>query len=178
MILLFIFISGLEVFGTGMVGPFIAIAISPASIKNIYWLNLIYQELDLNSEQQFLMIVGLLIVGIFYLKAFLSFNAQKTVFEFSFGLKRKLSCKLLKAYMEAPYSYHLQINSAALIQNLINTTDSVTVGVVSTFLTFVSNAVIVLALTILLVKTNAFALILIAVILLISFGLLDRKSVV
>jgi ATP-binding cassette, subfamily B, bacterial PglK len=172
MLFLFIFVSGLEVLGTGMIGPFIAIATSPDSIQSVDWLNSIYKQLNLNSEQQFLILLGLLVVIAFYLKALLSFNAQKKVFEFSSNLKRNLSCKLLKAYMEAPYSYHLSINSATLIQNLINTTDAVSIGVVSTFLTFVSNSVIVLALMLLLIKTNAIALILIAALLLISFGLL------
>ncbi|HIK06633.1 MAG TPA: ABC transporter ATP-binding protein [Trichormus sp. M33_DOE_039] len=169
---LFILISGLEVFGTGMISPFIAIAINPDGIKNIYWLNLIYNQINFKSEQQFLIIFGSLVVIAFYLKSFLAFNAQKTVFKFSYGLKKELSCKLLKAYIQAPYSYHLRINSATLIQNLINTTDSVSLGVVSTFLTLISNTVIVLALMLLLIKTNAIALILIAVLLLISFGLL------
>jgi ABC-type multidrug transport system fused ATPase/permease subunit len=65
------------------------------------------------------------------------------------------------------------MNSATLIQNITNTTDAVSIGVVSTFLTFISNSVIVLSLMLLLIKTNAIALILIAVLLLICFGLLD-----
>lgn len=172
MLFLFIFVSSLEVFGTGMIAPFISIAINPDTIKNIYWLDLIYKQLHLNSEQQFLILLGLVVVIAFYLKAFLAFNAQKTVFKFSSNLKGKLSYKLLKAYIEAPYSYHMRINSATLIQNIINTTDSVCFGIVSTFLTFISNTVIILALMLLLIKTNAIALILIAVLLLISFGLL------
>jgi ABC-type multidrug transport system fused ATPase/permease subunit len=180
MLFLFILVSSLEVFGTGMIAPFITIAITPDSIKNIYWLDLIYHQMNFNSQQQFLIFLGLLVILAFYLKAFLAFNAQKTVFQFSSNLKRKLSCKLLTAYINAPYTYHLQINSARLIQNLLDTTDSVSVGVVSTFLTFISNTVVVLALMLLLIKTNAIALILIAVLLLISFGLLypmkDRLS--
>ena len=172
MLCLFILISSLEVFGTGMISPFIAIAISPNAIKNTSWLNLIYNQMNFHSEQQFLIFIGLVVIIAFYLKSFLAFNAQKTVFRFSYGLKGELSCKLLKAYIEAPYSYHLRINSATLVQNIINTTDGVCVGILSTFLTFISNSVIVLALILLLIKTNAIALILIAVLLLISFGLL------
>ncbi|TVP62264.1 MAG: ABC transporter ATP-binding protein [Nodularia sp. (in: Bacteria)] len=172
MLFLFILISGLEVFGTGMISPFIAVAINPDAIKNISWLNLIYTQMNFNSEQQFLIVLGSLVIIAFYLKSFLAFNAQKAVFKFSFGLKRELSCKLLKAYIQAPYSYHLRINSATLIQNLINTTDDVSIGIVSTFLTFISNTIIFLALMLLLIKTNALALILIAILLLISFGLL------
>ncbi|MDD1415444.1 ABC transporter ATP-binding protein/permease [Dolichospermum sp. ST_con] len=155
-----------------MISPFIAIAISPNAIKNTSWLNLIYNQMNFHSEQQFLIFIGLVVIIAFYLKSFLAFNAQKTVFRFSYGLKGELSCKLLKAYIGAPYSYHLRINSATLVQNIINTTDGVCVGILSTFLTFISNSVIVLALILLLIKTNAIALILIAVLLLISFGLL------
>ncbi len=172
MLCLFILISGLEVFGTGMISPFIAIAVSPEAIKNTYWLNVIYNQINFNSQQQFLIFLGLVLVIAFYLKSFLAFNAQKTVFKFSYGLKGELSCKLLKAYIEAPYSYHLRINSATLIQNIIDTTDAVSIGVASTFLTLISNTIIVLALILLLVKTNAIALILITLLLIISFGLL------
>ena len=172
MLFLFILVSSLEVFGTGMIAPFISIAVSPDAIKSIYWLDLIYKQLHFNSEQQFLIILGSVVIIAFYLKAFLAFNAQKAVFKFSSSLKRELSCKLLKSYIEAPYGYHLRINSATLIQNITNTTDAVSIGVVSTSLTFISNTVIVLALMLLLIKTNAIALILIAVLLLISFGLL------
>ena len=172
LLFLFIFVSGLEVLGTGMIAPFIAIAVKPDTIKNIYWLNRIYNQINFHSEHQFLIFLGLVVVIAFYLKSFLAFNAQKTVFKFSFGLKRELSCKLLKAYIEAPYSYHLRINSATLVQNIINTTDAVCIGVVSTLLTSICNSTIIVALMFLLIKTNAVALILIAVILLIFFGLL------
>ncbi|MTJ34182.1 ABC transporter ATP-binding protein [Dolichospermum sp. UHCC 0260] len=172
LLFLFIFVSGLEVLGTGMIAPFIATAVKPDTIKNIYWLNRIYNQINFHSEHQFLIFLGLVVVIAFYLKSFLAFNAQKTVFKFSFGLKRELSCKLLKAYIEAPYSYHLRINSATLVQNIINTTDAVCIGVVSTLLTSICNSTIIVALMFLLINTNAVALILIAVILLIFFGLL------
>ncbi|MEY2833034.1 MAG: hypothetical protein RLZZ574_2293 [Cyanobacteriota bacterium] len=172
MIFLFIFISGLEVFGTGAIGPFIAIATNPDTIVSNYWLHSIYQQLNFNSQQQFLTILGLLVIVAFYIKAFFSFNAQKSVFEFGYGLRGKLAYKLMKAYIEAPYSFHLETNSAALIQNVVTSTDMVCIGLIMSLLTSISNAVVILALIILLVTTNSMALILIAIIMLVSFGLL------
>ena len=172
MMFLFLFISLLEVGGTGIIGPFIAIALSPDLVKTNYWLSLIYKQLNFSSDQQFLIFLGSFVIVLFFVKAFFAFNAQKAVFKFSNNLKAKLSCKLLKAYIEAPYSYHLNINSATLIQNLTSTTDAVSIGVVSTLLTFISNSAIVLALMLLLIKTNLIALILIAILLFISFVLL------
>lgn len=172
MIFLFLVTSGLEVLGTGMIGPFIAIATTPSSVESIYWLNSIYQQFNFNSNQQFLVVLGLLVIIAFYIKAFLSFNAQKAVFEFGYSLRSELACKLMKAYIEAPYSFHLRINSATLIQNITTSTDQFCLGLVMTLLTSISNIIIILALVILLIKTNAMALVFIAMILLVAFGLL------
>ncbi|WP_235355045.1 ABC transporter ATP-binding protein [Aliterella atlantica] len=155
-----------------MVGSFIAIATSPNSIKNSYWLNLAYQQLKFSSEQQFLLVIGLVVIIAFYAKAFFSFNAQKVVFEFGYKLKGELSYKLMKAYIEAPYSFHLRINSATLIQNVVTSTDQFCIGLVMPLLTSISNSVIILALVLLLVATDITALIFIAMILLVAFGLL------
>jgi ATP-binding cassette, subfamily B, bacterial PglK len=171
-IFLFIFISGLEVLGTGAIGPFISIATNPEIIKNNSQLNTIYQYLNFSSDKQFLIVLGIILIVAFYLKAFFSFNAQKLVFEFGYKLRGKLSYQLMKTYIQAPYSFHLKVNSATLIQNVVTSTDMVCIGVVMPLLTSISNTVIVLALILLLVTTNSIALILIAMIMLIAIALL------
>lgn len=176
MIFIFFFISGLEVFGTGIIGPFIAIATNPDLVKSNSWLYLIYTKLNFNSQHEFLIVLGLLVIIAFYVKAFLSFHAQKAVFQFGYMIKSELSCKLMKAYMEAPYSFHLNINSATLIQNITATTDSVSIGVIMGILTFISNVLVVLALMALLVKTNPMALILIVMLLTIMLWLIKSMK--
>lgn len=173
MIFLFIFISCLEVFGTGAIGPFISVATTPDSTEGNSWLNSVYQQLNFNSEQQFLIFLGIIVIIAFYIKAFLSFKAQKAVFDFGYGLRGELAHKLMKAYIEAPYSFHLRINSATLIQNVIASTEHFCIGLVLSFLTSISNTVVIFALTLLLVKTDALALIFIAMIGLVVLGLLQ-----
>jgi ATP-binding cassette, subfamily B, bacterial PglK len=172
MAFLFLFISCLEVIGTGMIGPFIAVATNPGLVKTNQWLNLVYGQMNFSSEQHFVILLGVLVLIAFYVKAFLSFEAQKSVFKFGYTLKGNLSYKLLKAYLEAPYSFHLRINSATLIQNVIGTTDNVCIGVVMPLLTAISNAAITLALILLLIKSSAMALLLIALLLPIVVGLI------
>jgi len=167
----FLFISVLEVIGTGMIGPFIAVATNPDLVKTNYWLNLIYSQLNFSSEQYFLIVLGAVVLIAFYAKAFLSFKAQKAVFQFGHTLKGNLSYNLLKAYLEAPYSFHLQVNSATIIHNITATTDNVCIGVVMPLLTTISNFAIVLALTLLLIKASAMALFLIGLLLPIVVGL-------
>jgi ATP-binding cassette, subfamily B, bacterial PglK len=176
MVFTFLFISGLEIFGTGIIGPFIAIATNPDFVKSNRWLNLIYTKLNFNSEQQFLLVLGLLVVMAFYVKAFLSFHSQKAVFQFVFNMKSDLTCKLMKAYIEAPYSFHLNVNSATLIQNITSTLDNVCSGVIMNLLTSTSNMLIVLALMVLLVKTSSIALIMIAMLSLVMIGLIKSMK--
>jgi len=171
MIFIFISISGLEVLGTGIIGPFIAIATNPDLIRSNSWLNSTYTTFNFNSDSQFLIALGLVVIVAFYVKAFLSFHAQKSVFQFGYKLKGELSCKLMKAYLIAPYSFHLNANSATLIQNITTTTDNVCIGVVMGMLTSISNLLVTFALMALLVKTNAMALILIAMLSIVMFVL-------
>ena len=172
MAFLFIFISCLEVFGTGMIGPFIALATTPRLVETNYWLSLAYGQFHFGSEQSFLIFIGVLVLIAFYVKAFLGFEAQKAVFRFGYGLKAELSYKLLKAYLSAPYSFHLRNNSATLIQNIIATTDNVCIGVLMPLLTAISNTAIIIALILLLIKASPLALILIALLLPVVIGLI------
>ena len=165
MIFTFLFISILEVFGTGIIGPFIAVATNPDLIKTNYWLSIVYRQFRFSSAQNFTFALGSIVIIAFYIKAFLSFNAQKFVFQFGYTLKGELSAKLLKAYLAAPYSFHLRINSATLIQNVIGTTDNVCIGVVMPLLTSISNATVILALTLLLIQVSPMALVMIALLL-------------
>ena len=162
---LFVFVSGLEVIGTGMVGPFIAVATQPDLVETNYWLSLVYQYLSFGSKDHFLLALGALLLVAFYVKAFLGFHSQKAVFQFGYGLKGELARKLLEAYLAAPYSFHLRVNSATLIQNIVGTTDNVCINVVMPLLTAISNVAIIVALLLLLVKASALALVLIAVLL-------------
>jgi ATP-binding cassette, subfamily B, bacterial PglK len=176
MVLLFIFVSCLEVIGTGLIGPFISIATAPNLITENSFLNSIYQGLNLESKTQFLILIGCSIILIFFVKAFLSFSSQKFIFAFGFKQQGELSARLMHRYLGAPYTFHLGRNSASLIQNITIETEHFSNGVMMPLLTSISNAIVTLALMGLLVKTNAMALTIIGGIALISYGLLESSK--
>jgi ATP-binding cassette, subfamily B, bacterial PglK len=169
---LFVLTSLLEVLGIGMVGPFIALATNPKIIYQTDWLNTLYTRLHLTSEFSFLLLVGSVLVAIFYLKAWINFLAQKYIFEFGFSQQGELSARLMKAYLEAPYTFHLSRNSATLIQNIVNETDRFANGLMMPLLTSISNSIVILGLVGLLVKTNAMALVIIAAVLLLAASII------
>jgi ATP-binding cassette, subfamily B, bacterial PglK len=173
MVLLFIFVSCLEVIGTGLIGPFIALATNPNLIAENSLLNSTYQWLNLESQTQFLILIGCSIIAIFFVKAFLSFNSQKLIFEFGFKQQGELAARLMYRYLAAPYTFHLGRNSASLIQNITIETKDFSNGVMMPLLTSISNTMVTLALVGLLVKTSAMAMAIVCGILIISYGLLE-----
>jgi ATP-binding cassette, subfamily B, bacterial PglK len=174
LICLAIFTSILETVGIGLVGPFVAIATNPEAIQTNAWIKGIYQALNLSSPLQFVIFLGVIVIAIFYIKSSLSFYIQKYIFDFGFQQRSDLAIRLLKAYAKAPYTYHLGQNSAVLIQNLINETEAFSYKVLLPSLFACSNSIVILAIVILLVKTNALALVVIAGILLVSWVILSQ----
>ncbi len=177
MVVLFLFVSSIEVISTGLVGQFISLATDPDSIAKSNFFNSVYKWFNLNSQSQLLVVFGSLVIAIFYFKSFLSFFSQKIIFEFGFKLQGELAAKLMNLYLDAPYTFHLNRNSASLIQNIINETSRFSQGVISPGLTCISNAIITIALVGLLVKVNIMAMVVISGILLLSYILmLSLKS--
>jgi ABC-type multidrug transport system fused ATPase/permease subunit len=181
MTLLFLFISTLEAVGTGLVGPFISLATRPQQIEQNQWLSWLYQQSNLNSQDRFLFLLGLIVIIVFYIKSFLSFNAQKSVFEFGYSHQGELASRLMQAYLAAPYTFHLGRNSAVLIQNILNETDRFSSGVMMPILTSISNGVVILALVLLLINTDPLAVVIILGIMtvaLLLFNLLKDRLIV
>lgn len=156
-----------------MVGPFMALATNPNAIQQNEWLHAIYTRLHFSSQNQFLLLSGLLLVVIFFIKAFLNFRNQKQIFEFGFNLQGELAGRLTRAYLNAPYTFHLNKNSAIIIQNIIGETERLANSFIMPLLTFVSNSIIAFVIVALLVATNALATIIIAGVLLTAIAILQ-----
>jgi ABC-type multidrug transport system fused ATPase/permease subunit len=171
---LFLFVSFLEVFSIGIVGPFAAIATKPESIMENQWSSWIYKSLKFTSPAQFLIFLGLALVIAFYGKAILAFNIQKYIFEFGFYLQKDLARRLMQAYLSAPYTFHLTKNSSVLINNTVDETKKFCTSFLMPFLTSISNGLIVLALVFLLMKTDLLATVLISIVLMIAFLLFNQ----
>ena len=170
---LFIVSSVFEMLGVGLMGPFAAMVTDSNFIKNTNFLNAIYEKFSFESPQKFILVFGILTIIAFYIKAALGFMSQKAIAEFSHGLKGDLSTKLMKSYLEAPYTVHLTKNSANLVQSVVTFTDRFCIGLVLSLLTAISNGVVIIALVALLVSTNAAASIGIALVLLVSLAVLN-----
>lgn len=174
LICLFIITSILEAFGIGLIGPFITVATNTDLIHRNSLSELIYQQFNFNSEQDFVIVFGLTVVILLWLKSILGFNVQKSIFGFGFGQQAELRTRLMRSYLQAPYTFHLSRNTASLIQNILNETLTFANGILMPVLFAGANLAIVTALSILLLVTNTIATFVILIILLVLFLFIYR----
>ena len=174
----YVLISMLESFGIWIILPFITLASEPEKIENISWLNSIYQQSDLDSLSRFIALLGVLVIIAFCIKAFLSWWVQTSAFRFGYKAQAVLTNRLMQAYLLAPYTFHIERNSAEIQQNIITETRRFSNGILIPFLQFISNLFITFSLGIMLCITNWLAIVVIlgaALPLFLLFGLIKNR---
>jgi ABC-type multidrug transport system fused ATPase/permease subunit len=152
--LLFIMASGIETFGIGLIGPFLQLANNPSLISKNSFLVSAYQYLDVQSQNQFVALVGLFIIAVFIFKTFVSWRVKIYVFRFSFAQRGELARRLIRAYLDAPYTFHLSTSSSYIIQNISSDTAGFSSNFLMNLLNLTSNFFVIIFLVILLGVTN------------------------
>jgi ATP-binding cassette, subfamily B, bacterial PglK len=168
LVALFLVSSTIDALGIGLIGPFIGLAANPQYIYRNVGLQWLFTQSGL-SPHPFIAVLGGTIVIIFYAKSLLYFRIQKYILKFSNEHQVELRQRLLHAYLNVPYTFHLKRNSAVLIQNILMETIKFTQGIMIPLLTSAANMFVLLVLLSLLIKTDVSATILILAILSLAF---------
>lgn len=156
LLLTFTLASVLEAVGIGLIGPFLNVATRPTeAIEHSQALSWAYTQLNLQSSNQIVPVVGLGIALVFVVKSSLYFFAKAYIIQFSLDQKGKLCIRLLKGYLTAPYTFHLSKNTASLIENIVVETNKFCNGCLLQLLNAASNLIVSVVLLILLLKTSS-----------------------
>ena len=166
--------SVLETIGVGLIGPFLSLASYPEYVHKIYLMDWVYKQLGMQSSSQFILMLGLIIIVLFSLKALLYFWSRLYTIKFSFNQKNLLISRLLHAYLVVPYTFHLNRNTASLIQNVVVETEHFTHYCLLPLLGSIASFTIMFVLLLLLAKTSLLLLVMMLGILLPIFILFQR----
>lgn len=165
LLLFFLLTSIIDAVGIGLIYPFIKIATDPSFLKEIPFVDLTIEKLQLASSSYLVALLGALIIVVFIFQSILYLVVQKYIFRFNYEQKKILTLKLMDAYLSAPYTFHLKKNTATITNNIISET-----SVFSTFLNgllrAITNLIIVIVLLILLAQTNFRFLLLVTLVIL------------
>lgn len=133
--------SFMELLGVSIFSPFIEIITNPETIRQEPYLNYFYEAFHFMSEKDFLIALAVLIIVIYFVKNIYLSLEKNWMYKFSYNLQRKLSVRLLTAYMEEPYSFHLNKNIAVLQRSLQEDTDLFAKGIIHLLELFAEMAV-------------------------------------
>jgi ATP-binding cassette, subfamily B, bacterial PglK len=159
-----IMLALLELAGIASIMPFMALVITPGVIQENKWLLAVYNWLQFESNNAFLMFVGLISLSLLLVgnigRAFSSWLTSRYQARIAFDLSRRL----LVSYMARPYAFFLGRNTSDLNSNIMNETGGVANYVLRPMVDIVSSAVVAVAILTLLVVVDPMVAIVIATI--------------
>lgn len=156
-VILFLVVSVLDALGIGLIGPFLGLAIKPDMAQHNVWLSSFHEHSGLKNTNQFIALLGLIIIVVFLLKSFFYYQIQSYVLKFSYTQQVKLRLRMLRTYLSLPYTFYIKTNSAHIIQNISGESANFTYSIVIPLLNSIANAFVLVALLLLLAKTDLLA---------------------
>ena len=176
MMVVFVFVSVLEAFGIGLIGPFLSIASNPSIVREKPFLASIVDSLGLISDSQIVVVCAFLVIGVICFKSMAYFLCKVYIYRFSYHQKQRLEARLVNTYLNISYLFHLSRNSATLIKNLAFESIQFTANCMIPLLEIVANILVVILLLCLLAVTDLSLVVMALAILLPIFLLFARIS--
>ena len=146
----------LEAVSIGLVVPFIALLNEPELAFDGPVAPLL-SVLSIREPQMLLIALGFGLVGAFVIKSGYLVLLYRWLFRYVFTMQVTLARQLLTGYLSAPYTFHLQRNSAELIKATTQTIQRFTTAFLVSLLTVLGELLVVAALITLLVLVNPLA---------------------
>ncbi len=148
-----VFCALLETLGVGVILPFIIAMLQPEQLMNYEKVAYVLNLLNITTSTQIVLFVGIAVICVYVMKngVILVFNKYRLYFRNN--LERDLSIKMLKAYMNRPYTYFLNVNSSEIMRG-ISGDNAAVATVVDSYTTLFNEGLTCLMLGIMLVILN------------------------
>ena len=147
-LLLFVFQligTALDFAGVSLIYPFVQILINMQSLQGTWWYRLILNLLHTDSSKAVMLFLTVLLMLVYLVKNLYTFLMIELSVRFISANKVRMGAKMISCYMNKPYTFHLQRNTAEIIRN-INQDVSGAFSVIGTMFGLVSDVMVVVAL--------------------------------
>ncbi len=155
-VLLMIVGSVLEMIGIALIMPIVTVITDSTNGTNNSILKPVYVRLGILKSTDIVVFVLLLLAFVFAVKSVFSVYLNWAQIDFGRRIEQDISSKLFQSFMNRPYLFHLQRNSADLIYS-INSEVGQFSGAIVLILSVLSETLVVAALGVLVLYTNLWA---------------------
>ena len=130
-ILILVLLGGaLELLGVAIFTPFIEALTDSNAIQNSSLLKMLYDLCGFEGISESIVAIAGIIIVIYVVKnVFLTYE-KNAVYKFSYGMQQRVSDRLIHAYLNQAYTFHLQTNPAELIRTIQVDADNFTKTVI------------------------------------------------
>jgi ATP-binding cassette, subfamily B, bacterial PglK len=141
--------SVLEVVGIGVILPFVALAGNPSQIHNFPFGSQLVNLLNLESDTSIVVTAGIIVLSVFVLRSAYVAAQYRLVYRFSLGKWVAIASQILQSYLDRPYTFHLQKNTAELIRNIYVEADQAVNGVIVPIMIVVAELLVLIGVIVL-----------------------------
>jgi ATP-binding cassette subfamily C protein len=131
----------LEVFGVGVLFPYVAVLQDPGRIAQMKYLGTLYRWLNVGSDQTFIVAMSAGLLAVFCFKALFTIFLANYQVKFVNEIQTQLGQRLLAHYLRSPYEFFLSANTATLIGNLTTSVSQLSTGVIQSALMLMAELV-------------------------------------
>lgn len=132
----------LETLGVASILPFMQVLTNPEIVTENRWLASLYERGGFDSRESFLFFLGIGILVMISLNNAFSALTTWVMYRFAWSENHRLSTRLLKRYLDRPYTFYLSRNTAGLSKNILSEVQTVIQGVLLALLKLISRALI------------------------------------
>ena len=115
--------SMLELLAISLFSPFIDGIVDQNTMMESTIMVYIYHFFSFKKYEYFLALLAVSIIAVYIIKNVYIIIEKNTIYKFAYRIQRTISTKLLKSYMEEPYTFHLYKNIAVLQRSMQEDTD-------------------------------------------------------
>lgn len=179
LILMFLLMAILDMIGVASIMPFIYVISNPDIIENNSLINSAFQIsklIGVENTQEFLFVSG--VIFFILLLISLSFKALTTYVQTRFTQMRQYSIakRLIEGYLNQPYTWFLNRNSAELGKTVLSEVGMVVSGGIKPFLNLIAQTIVAVALLVLIILVNPKLALITGLILGTAFGIIYKFS--
>ena len=110
--------SMLELLAISLFSPFIDGIVDQNAMMESTIMVYIYHFFSFKKYEYFLALLAVSIIAVYIIKNVYIIIEKNTIYKFAYRIQRTISTKLLKSYMEEPYTFHLNKNIAVLQRSI------------------------------------------------------------
>lgn len=119
LLLLVIFMGIFDVVGVASILPFMSLASDPDFLESNQLMMNVYTYLEFDSQKSFVMFSGICVIALIILSTVVKLFTIYSTYHFTFMREHSVSLRLLKGYLNQPYSWFLNQHSADLSRSVL-----------------------------------------------------------